>query len=110
MKLLLFLASAACLGYTLLPSEKPGGTPSVPSRTFVLPAGTTIVRHLAGSPDVPTVVQKAQALKALLSPSQISTLQQTYTPALSHRWSNLPCGSSCRNGIHFSSHTSTDVS
>lgn len=54
---------------------------------------------------VSTVVNKALALKALLTTAQQATLQQTYTTSLARKWSNLPCGSSCRNGVQFSSLT-----
>ncbi len=59
-----------------------------------------------GSPnatsDVANVVSKALAFKASLTTAQQATLQQTYTTTLARKWSNLPCGSSCRNGIQFS--------
>lgn len=51
---------------------------------------------------VSTVVTAAQAFKATLSSTQITTLQKTYTTALGKKWSNLPCGSGCRNGIQLS--------
>ncbi len=58
---------------------------------------------------VSSVVTAAQAFKATLSTSQISTLQQTYTTTLAKKWSNLPCGSGCRNGIQFSSLSATQL-
>ncbi len=48
---------------------------------------------------VSEVVAKALAFKALLSTAQQQVLEQTYTTTLARRWSNLPCGSGCRNGI-----------
>ena len=48
---------------------------------------------------VSDVVSKALAFKALLTTTQQQTLELTYTAALARKWSNLPCGSSCRNGI-----------
>lgn len=48
---------------------------------------------------VSDVVAKALAFKALLSTAQQQVLEQTYTTTLARRWSNLPCGSGCRNGI-----------
>ncbi|HEY3839318.1 MAG TPA: DUF3500 domain-containing protein, partial [Bryobacteraceae bacterium] len=45
------------------------------------------------------VVSKALAFKALLTSDQQAVLEQTYTPALARRWSNLPCANTCRNGI-----------
>lgn len=54
---------------------------------------------------VSDVVAKALAFKALLTPAQQATLEQAYTTTLAGRWSNLPCGSTCRNGIQFSTLT-----
>ncbi len=61
------------------------------------------------SSSVSDVVTKALAFKASLTASQQSTLQQTYTTTLARRWSNLPCGSNCRNGIQFSTLTSSQL-
>ncbi len=58
---------------------------------------------------VSDVVTKALAFKASLTTAQQSTLQQTYTTTLARRWSNLPCGSGCRNGIQFSTLTSDQL-
>lgn len=49
--------------------------------------------------DVSAIVADAQAFYNLLSSTQQATLQLTYTTALARKWSNLPCGTSCRNGI-----------
>ena len=58
---------------------------------------------------VADVVAKAQAFKALLTTTQINTLQKTYTSTLAHNWSNLPCGSSCRNGLQFANLTTAQL-
>src|ERR1700712_2777665 len=48
------------------------------------------------------VVAKANALLALVTTtSQLASLQQTYTTSLAEKWSNLPCGAGCRNGLEF---------
>ena len=60
--------------------------------------------------DVATVVAKALAFKALLTSAQQTTLEKTYTPTLARRWSNLPCGSGCRNGVQFSTLTAAQLS
>ena len=54
---------------------------------------------------VSDVVTKALAFKASLTTTQQATLEKIYTPALGRKWSNLPCGSGCRNGIQFSTLT-----
>ena len=48
---------------------------------------------------VSDVVTKALAFKALLTAAQQATLEQTYSATLGRKWSNLPCGAGCRNGI-----------
>lgn len=58
---------------------------------------------------VSDVVTKALAFKALLNSSQQSTLEMTYTTTLARKWSNLPCGSSCRNGIEFGNLSSAQL-
>ena len=58
---------------------------------------------------VTDVVTNALAFKALLTTTQQATLQQTYTTTLAKKWSNLPCGSGCRNGIQFSTLTATQL-
>lgn len=50
---------------------------------------------------VDDVAAKALAFKALLTSAQQTTLQKTYTTTLARKWSNLPCGAACRNGIQF---------
>lgn len=58
---------------------------------------------------VSTIVAKANTFKGLLSTAQISTLEQTFTNTLAKKWSNLPCGSSCRNGIQFGTLTTAQL-
>lgn len=59
--------------------------------------------------DVSSLVTAALAFKATLTTTQQSTLQQTYTTTLARKWSNLPCGSTCRNGIQFGNLTDTQL-
>jgi hypothetical protein len=58
---------------------------------------------------VSDVVTKALAFKALLTTAQQATLEKTYTTALARKWSNLPCGAGCRNGIQFSTLTAEQL-
>ena len=58
---------------------------------------------------VSTITTKALAFKALLSTTQQATLEQSYTTTLARKWSNLPCGASCRNGIEFGTLTATQL-
>lgn len=59
---------------------------------------------------VATVVAKALYFKSLLTTAQQSTLEQTYTTTLARKWSNLPCGSGCRNGIQLGTLNATQLS
>ena len=58
---------------------------------------------------VTNVVAAALAFKATLTSDQIAILQNTFTVALARNWSNLPCGSNCRNGIQLSTLTSLQL-
>lgn len=49
----------------------------------------------------------ANAFKATLSTAQQASVQTTLSSTYWVKWSNLPCGSSCRNGLQFSSLSST---
>lgn len=82
----------------------------VPDHAFKTPEN--ISKSIKNSKNVLTVndvVTAAQAFKATLSTSQVSTLQKTYTTALAKKWSNLPCGSGCRNGVQLSTLSTTQL-
>lgn len=55
------------------------------------------------------VVAAANAFLATLSTSQQSSVVLTRTQAEAIQWSNLPCGSNCRNGIQFSTLSATQL-
>lgn len=55
--------------------------------------------------DITQLVADAQAFYNSLSTTQQATLQKSYTTTLARKWSNLPCASSCRNGIQIGSLT-----
>lgn len=74
--------------------------------SMAVPAAANTAAAASGVSDVVTA---AQAFKASLTSSQQSTLQKTYTTTLARKWSNLPCGSGCRNGIQFSTLSSTQL-
>ncbi|MCB0838313.1 MAG: DUF3500 domain-containing protein [Bacteroidetes bacterium] len=59
--------------------------------------------------NITQLVSDATSFYNSLSSSEQSTLQQSYTATLGRRWSNLPCGSGCRNGIQLGSLTSTQL-
>ena len=56
----------------------------------VLPVSTLTVND---------IVTDALTFKSMLTTAQQSTLELSYTNALARKWSNLPCGTTCRNGI-----------
>jgi hypothetical protein len=99
------LSLAFALYYTLANATTHAGSPE----TIAASQPITIDASAASPATVADVVAKAQAFKATLTAAQIPTLQQTYTATLARRWSNLPCGSSCRNGIQFSNLTSAQL-
>lgn len=73
-------------------------------------ASSLVVANSKASPVAVTdVVTAALAFKATLTTTQQATLQQTYTAALARKWSNLPCGSGCRNGVQFSTLTTAQL-
>lgn len=55
--------------------------------------------------DVSTIAADALAFKALCTTAEQTSLQLTYTTTLARKWSNLPCGSSCRNGVQYGAMT-----
>jgi hypothetical protein len=60
-----------------------------------------------GEKSVNDVVTDALAFKNLLTTAQQSTLQLTYSTSLARKWSNLPCGSGCRNGLQLGTNLSS---
>ncbi|HLM59909.1 MAG TPA: DUF3500 domain-containing protein, partial [Pyrinomonadaceae bacterium] len=99
------LSLAFALYYTLANATTHAGSPE----TIAASKPITIDASAASPATVGDVVAKAQAFKATLTAAQTTTLQQNYSAMLARRWSNLPCGSSCRNGIQFSNLTSAQL-
>lgn len=94
---LLSLAGATYFGVTLKSAEASAKNHAEPP-SALMARGAQDDLTLAPT-TVGDVVAKANAFKALLTSAQIAVLEQPYTTTLARRWSNLPCGSSCRNGI-----------
>ncbi|MCB0516312.1 MAG: DUF3500 domain-containing protein [Chitinophagales bacterium] len=61
------------------------------------------------STDIPTIVSDAQAFYNSLSSTQQAQCMQTYTNTLARKWSNLPCGSGCRNGVQLGDLNATQL-
>lgn len=113
MKLFLLVAAGLVTGATVLTSttsNKSVDKAQQLNKTKIqsLPASPSVAQTFSGT-SVSDVVTKALAFKALLTTTQQATLEKTYTTTLGRKWSNLPCGSGCRNGIQFSTLTTTQL-
>lgn len=84
-------------------SEVDPVTGTTSSITGTLAVIATTNTACASSTGVAKVVCLAEAFKATLSTSQVSTMQLTYTETNAKKWSNLPAGMSARVGISLSS-------
>lgn len=104
----LFFASAAMsigfCGHFVLNHQFAQASGSVTAVDTITKSAST-----ASPAAVSDVVAKALAFKALLTPAQQAVLEQTYTTTLARRWSNLPCGAGCRNGIQLSTLTTEQL-
>lgn len=104
---LLSLAGAAYFLATFKPAEASANNYAAPPSAAV--AKSAQADEAAAPASVADVVSKALAFKALLTTAQQATLEQTYTTTLARRWSNLPCGSNCRNGIQLGTLNATQL-
>lgn len=103
-RLLLPLAALMSLGFTgysLVGLHAADATNNNPIFTANKALTSRLTAAAAFSPQltVSDVVTKALAFQATLTTAQQQTLVLPYTADLARKWSNLPCGSSCRNGI-----------
>ncbi|MGI4884601.1 MAG: DUF3500 domain-containing protein [Janthinobacterium lividum] len=92
------LVAAALFGVTAF---KPAQTAH---RAQVL-ARPAAAKGTKGTATVADVVAAANAFLATLSTAQQATVQPAYTQANVIKWSNLPCGAGCREGLQLSSLT-----
>lgn len=79
------------------------------SITGVLSVTTSTNTTCASSTGVAKVVCLAEAFKATLSSTQVSTMQLTYSKTNAQKWSNLPAALSPRIGIKLGSLSSTQL-
>lgn len=77
------------------------------SLSLTVAAASTV--DCSSATGVAKVVCLANAFLATLSTTQQAAVVQSLTLANAKLWSNLPCGLSCRDGIAFSSLTSTQL-
>ena len=117
-KYALFGLSVVCMSFTFFyekGSETASAAPAANNEATASSAASTAQQETpdAGrferTTSVSDVVTKALAFKALLTTTQQSALQLTYTTTLARKWSNLPCGGSCRNGVEFLTFTNAQL-
>ena len=106
MKYVIVVLSLICLSFTFYTSESNASdnsekAASFPERNNLQAASPT------GVSSVSNVVSDALVFYNLLSASQQSSLQLTYTNSLARKWSNLPCGITCRNGLQLGTNLSS---
>ncbi len=99
--LFLFSTNIANTARTFLTSmsEMMNPRPNQSSSAFSLAANSETSEKASSSADIPTIVADAQTFYNSLSSTQQAQCQLSYTTTLARKWSNLPCGSSCRNGV-----------
>lgn len=97
MKATLIILSVLCLSFTFASDYFGQAAGDVPGNAAAPAEPVTGAK----TSSVSAVVTAALVFKASLSAAQQSTLEQAYTASLARKWSNLPCGSGCRNGIQF---------
>ncbi|KAI9463099.1 hypothetical protein F5148DRAFT_1286230 [Russula earlei] len=79
------------------------------SCTLALTVNTAATTDCSSSTGVAQIICLANAFKATLSSSQITTLQLSYTLTNAEKWSNLPAAMSARNGIRLGDLSSTQL-
>lgn len=114
---IIWLLSAVCIFYMFYASDTQKtvndpltsalpATASAPQN--IRPVSTSSVTGVQHTESVRDIVNDALKFYGMLSGAQQSTLQLTYTTALARKWSNLPCGTSCRNGIQLGTNLSSE--
>ncbi|GGO30090.1 DUF3500 domain-containing protein [Deinococcus humi] len=96
-------ANNGTLTYTAQASDAAGNTATA-SQAVTVSIGTP-----GGGSNDSAVLSAATAFLATLSTAQQASVVLNRTQALAINWSNLPCGSGCRNGIVLSSLTAAQL-
>jgi len=108
-KLLLFSASALLAIAVLIACKKDAASASSGDTTTGDSTSTSTSTDCDSKTGVEKVVCLANAFLATLTSDQQSSVVLDLTLDNAKRWSNLPCGLSCRNGLLFSSLSSTQL-
>jgi hypothetical protein len=100
---------AGNLTYTVTGTPTTSGTASFvitfggQTTTITLTVNSATTADCSSATGAAKVVCLANAFLATLTTAQQTSVQLTLNLANAKRWSNLPCGLSCRNGLAFSS-------
>ncbi|NEU70117.1 DUF3500 domain-containing protein [Spirosoma agri] len=103
------LAGCKSSGDTTVTPGTSGTSGTSSSITGDLATTTSTNMTCASSTGVAKVVCLAEAFKATLSSTQVSTMQLTYSKTNAQKWSNLPAALSSRIGIKLGSLSSTQL-
>lgn len=111
MRAALIILSILCLSFTFTKDyfEGKGGESASVQEALPAPEEATPQAIGAKAGSVSSVVTAAQAFYNSLSTTQKASTQLTYSTTLARKWSNLPCGSGCRNGVEFSTFSSSQL-
>ncbi|UHG94183.1 DUF3500 domain-containing protein [Spirosoma oryzicola] len=85
------------------------GSTTNASSSITTALSATATTTTCGSTGVAQIVCLAEAFKATLSSTQVSTVQLSYSKANAQKWSNLPAGMSARIGINLGALSDTQL-
>lgn len=111
-------SGAGSLIYTVAGTPATSGTATFPiafggqTCSFALTvsaAATTTTGCTTQTTTAAKVLCAVQAFEATLTATQLAGVQFNYLAANAIKWSNLPCGAQCREGLVFSSLTATQL-
>jgi hypothetical protein len=97
--LLLLFSATAIVGMFYLSSNGSDISGVNPDPTPPTIAATPSKSGDDNEKSVDDIVNDALIFYNMLNSTQQASLQLTYSTSLARKWSNLPCGSSCRNGL-----------
>lgn len=107
---LILLFSAVCVFGLFFAGKSPKTSEaSLPTDASALQPASQTAAPVPPDVDITQLVADAQAFYNSLSATQQAALQKTYTTTLARKWSNLPCASSCRNGVQLGSLTTAQL-
>ncbi|MGI4728168.1 MAG: DUF3500 domain-containing protein [Janthinobacterium lividum] len=112
-------SGAGSLVYTIAGTPTTSGTATFPitfggqTCSFALTVSAATTTTTTGCSTQTTTAAKVlcavQAFEATLTATQLAGVQFSYLSSNAIKWSNLPCGAQCREGLVFSSLTATQL-